>query len=535
MLICNIIFNNVYVFCLYIDSQDNITGETSVLIPCNLTDEQRKIISVVKKGDRDLFINLIQNYLTSSNDLNFYDEEGWTILHHAVEEGNLKIVKLLLRFNCNINHRSNKKQTPLHRAVINGYFDISRLLIDHGSSVFYSDDENNNAFHFCAIEGHYELLKYILENHQFNLVKNLFGNTAIDLSKDNKIKDLFYNSLSKVKVLSLDNDEFYSNSIEDNKSKNIINLKKADDVNSINIDNSNCVVNINNNNNYYISAGYNSLNKESDNNKTYNEDINNKKLNLLSKNSRQKSSIKYSKTTEQSNSIFSQHRSNNNNKINIPNLTQKIYTSCSNKLSSPNNSINKKTKCSKYKNIQNTQNNKNNSSSTSSNNKKRSLYNSIKEENANILNLITENFSKDKSNSLCLGVKANSKNFTNSNNLITNNFKSSNVNKIIKKKNINYSLESNTSNNNNSINITPNHKNKLNIICSFNTSVSAFNYSKQYNMLSGSCDFNANNETSFNNNNNNTNYLIKTNHSISPLKNCDFKKSITEIQFNYNK
>lgn len=204
-----------------------------------LSDEQRRIINSCIKGDREQFISLVDEYLKDSNDLNFYDDKGWTCLHHASHEGNIKIVRLLIGFNCNINVRNKRKRTALHVAIMDGYFDVTRILIEGGADVFLSDDEHNNAFHLCSSKGHYDLLKYLLENNQFTPVKNIFGKTAIDLAPNSKIKELLTEPHKKNCVI---------NRVEAPTLSKVRSKERID---------SNCVVNVHSINNYntYLIGG----------------------------------------------------------------------------------------------------------------------------------------------------------------------------------------------------------------------------------------------------------------------------------------
>ena len=51
-------------------------------------------------------------------------------MHFACDEGNLKIVEILLKAQIDVNLQTNEKKTALHFTASRGYFDISKLLVE---------------------------------------------------------------------------------------------------------------------------------------------------------------------------------------------------------------------------------------------------------------------------------------------------------------------------------------------------------------------------------------------------------------------
>ena len=125
--------------------------------------------------------------------MNYKDESGWTALHYSCDEGNLKIVDILIKSNIDINCRTNNKKTPIHLAVTHGYFDITKLLIENGCSINVIDDEKNSVIHICATMSHQELLKYLLDKCPEANSKNIYGHTPLTLAKKENIKNYWKN------------------------------------------------------------------------------------------------------------------------------------------------------------------------------------------------------------------------------------------------------------------------------------------------------------------------------------------------------
>lgn len=160
----------------------------------------RKLLNYAKKGDRDCFLeNLSKIYKIEGNktNINFKDETGWSSLHYASDEGNLKIIEILIKFNVDVNQKTNNKKTPLHLAVDKGYFDVSRILIENGATLNSLDDEKNSLIHICSNKGHVELLKYLLERFPAADTKNIYSKTPIELAKTERIRDILKDYLTK--------------------------------------------------------------------------------------------------------------------------------------------------------------------------------------------------------------------------------------------------------------------------------------------------------------------------------------------------
>lgn len=119
-------------------------------------------------------------------------------MHYAADEGNIKIVDILIKTNADVNIKTNNKKTPLHLAVNRGYFDISKLLVENGGCTINStDDEKNNPIHICATIGHLELLKYLLERFPQADCKNIYGKTPMNLATKDNIKEALQDYLQK--------------------------------------------------------------------------------------------------------------------------------------------------------------------------------------------------------------------------------------------------------------------------------------------------------------------------------------------------
>ena len=160
----------------------------------------KNLILMAKKGDKEKFTEIFNQILSLPKNLiniNYKDENGNSALHYSCDEGNLKIVEILLNANCETNIKNNKKETPLHLASKRGYFDISKKLIANGALLNVYNSEKNSPLHIVCMHNYLELLKFFLTKLPQADEKNIYGKTPLDLTTNKEIKNLLENYLKK--------------------------------------------------------------------------------------------------------------------------------------------------------------------------------------------------------------------------------------------------------------------------------------------------------------------------------------------------
>ena len=158
----------------------------------------RNLLLMSKKGDRENFLEILEKIFSLPNNLiniNYQDDNGFSALHYACDEGNLKIVEILLKANCETNIKNNEKKTPLHLASKRGYFDISKKLIENGALLNIYDSEKNSPIHYVCMFNHIELLKFFLAKLPQADEKNIYGKMPIDLTDNIEMKNILENYL----------------------------------------------------------------------------------------------------------------------------------------------------------------------------------------------------------------------------------------------------------------------------------------------------------------------------------------------------
>lgn len=118
--------------------------------------------------------------------------DGSTPLMVAAEEGRTEVVQLLIERGANLNHTDNHGCTALINAAWYGYPKIVQLLIERDADVNHANQLGYTAFMLAAKEGYKEIVNVLLQKLQINnlLVENSDGKTALDLAKNNDIRQV---------------------------------------------------------------------------------------------------------------------------------------------------------------------------------------------------------------------------------------------------------------------------------------------------------------------------------------------------------
>jgi hypothetical protein len=181
-------------------NKNNIKPSTNSNTNIDTDKLYRNLLLIAKKGDREKFLEILEQMYSLPPELiniNYQDENGFSALHFSCDEGNLKIVDILLNANCETNIKNNEKKTPLHLASKRGYFDISKKLIENGALLNVYDIEKNSPIHYVCMYNHIELLKYFLGKLPQADSKNLFGKRPIDLTRNKEIRNILEEYLKK--------------------------------------------------------------------------------------------------------------------------------------------------------------------------------------------------------------------------------------------------------------------------------------------------------------------------------------------------
>ncbi|XP_016356192.1 uncharacterized protein LOC107699450 [Sinocyclocheilus anshuiensis] len=150
-------------------------------------------IAVVKENCQ-LVSWLIEIYRRAHKDLDIFNnlrQKCLTPLHLAVQNGDKKLAKILLKNGSEINAGDNKSgRSPLVHAVENNFTDMVIFLIESGCDVNTQSYSGNTALHSACGRGHIEIVRVLLKDGADSSLKNNHNDTAIMVAKNKKVSDV---------------------------------------------------------------------------------------------------------------------------------------------------------------------------------------------------------------------------------------------------------------------------------------------------------------------------------------------------------
>ncbi|XP_063921132.1 uncharacterized protein LOC135135940 [Zophobas morio] len=116
--------------------------------------------------------------------------DGWTALHIACLDGHDKIVRLLLDSRTDINALSNTGRTPLHVACENNHHNIAWLLLFSGADIDSYDAAKCTPLHLACEKGHTDIIELLVSRKADINASNDVGWTCLHLTSMNGNADV---------------------------------------------------------------------------------------------------------------------------------------------------------------------------------------------------------------------------------------------------------------------------------------------------------------------------------------------------------
>lgn len=96
-------------------------------------------------------IDIVERILSENPELvNVYDRDGYTALHKACYNNNYELAQLLLRYNANVEARTEMQWTPLHSAAKWNNARLVALLLQHGANINAFSEGNQTPLHVAT-------------------------------------------------------------------------------------------------------------------------------------------------------------------------------------------------------------------------------------------------------------------------------------------------------------------------------------------------------------------------------------------------
>ncbi|WP_211231795.1 ankyrin repeat domain-containing protein [Ottowia thiooxydans] len=126
------------------------------------------------KQDNDLAMRTL---LASGLDPNTKDERGLPGLYIALQEGSLKVARMLIDSpKLKAESRNPTDESPLMMASFKGYLDLAQRLIQKGADV---NKPGWTPLHYAATNGQLKLMELLLEEHAFIDAQSPNGTTPL--------------------------------------------------------------------------------------------------------------------------------------------------------------------------------------------------------------------------------------------------------------------------------------------------------------------------------------------------------------------
>ena len=171
------------------------SGFVFVLFEMSNKASVRDVVTTVYQADRDEgsdLLDLLENLNAESRKATLETkikdgDDLATPLVIAVRDGKLDFVKVLLRYEANIEARATikidgeaiKDCTALWVAAAKGHFDVVRLLIEQSAEVDSRTSNNSTPLRAAAVDGHLDIVRCLVENGADVNARNNFNSTPL--------------------------------------------------------------------------------------------------------------------------------------------------------------------------------------------------------------------------------------------------------------------------------------------------------------------------------------------------------------------
>ncbi len=145
----------------------------AMLAPLAVADDSASFIRAIVQ-DND---SAMRNLLARGVDPNTKDENGVSGLYVALQEGSLKVARLLIESpRIKTESRNATDESPLMMASFKGYLDLAQRLIEKGADV---NKPGWTPLHYAATNGQVKLMDLLLEQHAFIDAESPNGTTPL--------------------------------------------------------------------------------------------------------------------------------------------------------------------------------------------------------------------------------------------------------------------------------------------------------------------------------------------------------------------
>ena len=110
--------------------------------------------------------------------------EGCTALWIAAAKGHFDVVRLLIEQNAEVDGRTSSNSTPLRAAALHGHLDIVRCLVENGADVNARTSFNNTPLMLACNKGHLDVASYLVKHGANINLHNNKGSSCLHLASE---------------------------------------------------------------------------------------------------------------------------------------------------------------------------------------------------------------------------------------------------------------------------------------------------------------------------------------------------------------
>lgn len=136
------------------------------------------------------YAEVVEELVSAGAAVDTHDNEGETPLHTAAGQGNLAMVRAMLRARPEVINGSggvHLKLSPLHRAALGGHLHIMQELVAHGVSLDSLACNERTALHACAMSSSAAAVNFLLSRHVDLEATDLEGCTALHIAAGHRL------------------------------------------------------------------------------------------------------------------------------------------------------------------------------------------------------------------------------------------------------------------------------------------------------------------------------------------------------------
>lgn len=157
------------------DLTDGNKDFLNILINSNFTQEEL-LFHALETNNEELILNTISKV----SNLNFFNEDGYSPILLAAQNGNLNIIKEFVKKGADINQVLGRNYTtPLIKAIKFGNDESAIYLVENGAKIDIKDGEGKDALDYAIEENNNELIKYLLVKSNRLNYADTFGKSVL--------------------------------------------------------------------------------------------------------------------------------------------------------------------------------------------------------------------------------------------------------------------------------------------------------------------------------------------------------------------